>query len=915
MLALLAQAFCGRDDTSAAAEAATAIDPHVDLSELRVEFAGCEAGERGANTCVLNESSALTLWIEGERVSRIAAAGQDVVPVHAEAVDEGWRYHLVIPSGADELGVERDGAAAWSLRLLPPQPQRILDEIIATLPKQHAAGRSPRVEAVLVQLEAKLASMAPTEKIAALRLGTVLSWDLGRDGAPYGRRALAAALDSNDAARVLDTANLLLHMVDESSAEASWVLDVETLYATNVEDGIRLARWELDAAHHALHVGEAGKGIAHLRDAEARARRLGLRDEELIASARLGVELATHGREAERAAAISRFLVRVQQSTAESACPDAANLANAAASLAYAKLTGASEVDPEPLLRIAIAKFETDPILCKPENNPDWHDAHALARVNFVLAAVIDERWDAVQERLAWFDGHSLVGNRRNSVILSRAELALERGQVADARRHLRGVAEAQELVEWRHQVLRGRIEERSNNAAAALDAYLAAERVVDQLAQGAGVEPARDGATVGIHRGAALAIMLLARSGRDAEAAEIARVSRARTLRPVGVAARVAFLTQHQRQQWSDSMREYDAARDRIAEELTSAWSLPTDEREAMFRTHEPLRAQMRSAHERAFDILAAAKAPRHALGKPRADETWLVFHPAPTGWLGVALSVEGAKVRKIDLEPGSATSETLGHALLDPFDAELASGRAVKVLAMGALLDVAFHDLSWRGQSLIEHTPVSWTVDFAFAAASPPGVTARASALVVADPTTFASGVGRLPHAGEEAATVATALGQRGWSVESLLGEGATLPSVLEQLRSADWLHYAGHGLAETASAWDAALPLAGEAQLTVRDILTGGRVPQTVVLSGCNTAATRSAGLSLATAFVLAGSRAVVGSTTELVDADARAMSEALYRHLDVPDPRAWVRAAILDGRARGAAWTTSVRLWTP
>lgn len=905
---------CGRPAEADVAGAAPVAETKADPAPLHVEFAGCAGGERASNTCVLNDEAALTLWVAGAVRPRITAAGREVVPLRAEEVDDGWRCHVVVPKGADTLAVDREGSATWSLSLMPALPEPVLGTIIAKLPDQNAAGRGPKLEAALVDIEAKLASMSPTERVSALRLATVLTWDLGRDGAEYGRRALAAAIDSNDAARVLDTSNILQYMLDEGSAESSRALDLETLYAANVEDGIRLARWELDAAYHALHIGETGKGIRYLRAAEARARRLGLRDEELSALAKLSVVLATHGREVERAEAIARFLAKAQHSTEASACSDAANLANAAASFAYAKLTGASALDPEPILRLAIAKFETDPVRCKAEDNPDWHDAHALARVNYVLVAVVDERWDEVEQRLAWFDDRKLLGNRRNSVLLSRSQLALHRGDIADARRQLDAVREPQELVEWRHQVVLGRLEQRVKNDEAALLAYLAAEKVVDELSRGPGLETSRQGAALGIHAGAAHAIALLASAGRDVEAAEIARVSRARALRPVGVAARVASLTAEQRAQWLAAMADYDASRDRIATELTTAWSLPTDERDEMLRAHKPLRSKMQAAQERAFEILAKATETRNTLGRPAKGEAWLLFHPSATGWFGIALRDGSVTIRDVRLEAGTPSAAAMGRALLDPFDEELAVARSVKVLAMGELLDVAFHELPWRGKPLVEHLPVSWAVDVL----APPLTSAPEAgghALIVADPATFAAGVGRLPHAAEEADVVRAALLGRGWAVDVLAAERATLPGVLDVLGEARWLHYAGHGLAETASAWDAALPLAGEAQLTVRDILTGTSVPRTVVLSGCNTAATRAGGLSLATAFVLAGSRAVIGSTTELADADAREMSEALYRHAGASDDAAWVRAALLEGRASGARWTSSLRLWSP
>jgi hypothetical protein len=906
---------CGRQGEPEVAVGVTPAPevPVETVAPLRVEFGGCEGGERGTNTCVLPSDGLLALWVEGEGAPHVRVDGVDATPLDPVGVDGGLRFHVAVPKGANRLVVERDGVGEWSLGVSAAAPEPRLDAIIATLPDQNSAGRSPKLEVALERIERELPQMAPLERVSALRLATVLTWDLGRDGAAYGNRALTAAIESGDAARVVDTANILMYMLDEASAEASWVLDLESLYVANVEDGIRRARWEIDVANHANKVGEASRAIEYFRLAEARARRLGRRTEELAASAALSTVLGSHGRETERTAVVQRLLARVKVSNAETACWDASNVTDVAGSFVYAKLAGASTADPEPTLQLAIAKFESDPVRCKVGDNAAWQDAHALARANYVLSAVLDRRWDVVDERLRWFDSHPAEGNRHNSVMLSRAELALARGDLAAARRHVGAVVKPHELVAWRHQIVRGQIAERSGNTADALVSYRAAERIVDEMAAGAGLEPARDGATVGIHLGAANAIALLAMSGDPQQAATVARASRARALRPAGRAARLAVLSPDARRAWADAIRAYDSARDRIAKELTDAWSMPIDERAAMLRGHEKLRGELQAAHERAFEILATAKATKGAIHAPEPGALWLVFHPAARGWHGVALRAGGARVVTVDVA-ADAPMSTLGPALLESFDEEIAGATEIKILAMGRLLDVPFHEVLWRGKPLIVHVPVSWAVDIGHVADVVPR-SPSSHALIVADPATMTPGVGRLPHAAEEAKVVAAALSGRGLPVETLVAEQATLPTVLAQLGGATWLHYAGHGFSDTTSAWDAALPLAGEAQLTVRDILTGARVPSTVVLSGCRTAATNSGGLSLATAFVLAGSRAVVGSTSDLEDADARAMSAALYRHLEGGEGPGWVRAAILDGLTRDEAWTSSIRVWSP
>lgn len=877
----------------------------------RVEFAGCDGGERHAGTCVLGGAKTLSLWVDGEAPPRFLVDGAEVTPSVTSSIDGGWRSLLSIPAGAATLTVDVPGADRWSLRLLPSPATPALDRIVAALPDQNDPRRAPRLESALRDIEAGLATMGPFERAAALRLGTVLTWDLGHDAATFGRRALDAAIDLDDATIVLDLANLLKHMLEPGSIESSWILDLEALYASNVADGIMLVRWKTDLGLHALDIGDTGRGVEHLRAAITSARRLGLRDEELSAAARLTVVLGSHAREAERARAIEAFFAGMDDTPESVACLHAANLSNVAASFVYAKLSGGGGSDPEPILRSAIARFETDEVRCEPGNNTDWQHAHGLARANYALSAILDGRWDEAAERSRWFDGREVAPELRATIALNRAEVALARAEVATAAREIAGLTSDVELTRWREAIVRARIEEARGRRDAALAAYLGAEAIVDEMASAGGVVEG-GGTELGLHAGAAGAIALLVARGQTERAAQIARASRARSLRPVGRAARLASLSPGQRGEWAQAVAEYDALRQRIAAELTTAWALPADARRGMLREQESLRREMEAAHRRAFTILAARTPSTHVQGGPGPGELWLLNHPKQDGEFVLAITSAGTLVRTIDgLAPGEAPQRK-GERLLAPFDAEIALARSIKILAMGAAVDVPFHEVPWRGAPLVAHVPVGWAVDVGGA----PSDDRRGAALVVADPSSDAAGIGRLPMAREEAGAVAASLEALAFDVETLTGDAATVERVLAGLGTADWFHYAGHGLADAADAWDSALPLAGEARLTVRDILTVAHAPGTVVLSGCETAAVGAGGnLSLATAFVLAGSRRVVGAVDDLADEDALDMAATLYRFGRQGDVATAFRAAILDGRARGRAWTSVVRLWSP
>jgi hypothetical protein len=878
---------------------------------LEVEFAGCAGGEKRANTCMLGEERALSLWVKGEPAVVFVDATV-VKPTVTEEIDGGWRSTVRIPAGGKQLRVERGMATPWTLGLVERPPTPILDRIRKKLPEQNDPKRTPGAKRGLKAIEAQLGKMKPFERAEALRLATVLTWDVGRDGSGYGRRALAAAMEYGDPGVVLRVATILNHMVEEGSADANWITELETLYVENVAGADAIVAWQLDAAAYALTTGETGRGLELLRRAEAMARRLGMRAQELAAVASLAAGLGTYGLEAERVAALDRFIARSGASSVDSVCDDAIDMANTASSLVYARMTTDRALDADPLLQRTLAKFETDAIRCEPGRNADLRRAVAFTHANFVLAAVLAEDWKKVEKRLRWFDGRK-VGDIAPSVRLSRAQLALSRGDFAMARRHLPRTGDRRSLIEWRRAMVSGHIHEAAGERRAALAAFLTAERIADRMMTSVGVAEVRGGAALGLSRGAAHAIRLLVADGRAHEASAVARNSRVRALRPAGRIAQLANMTVSQRQAWSRALGEYEAARDKLAADLTRAWSVPADERVSIAREQTSLQETMRVAYARAFEVLENMEVPEKVQREPVPGDLWLVFHPGVEGWYGVASASSATVVRPIALPPEGGAPEAVSRALLEPFADEIAAATSISVLSMGPLLDVPFHELPWVGKPLIAHASVSWMADFDGARNVGP---VGARALVVGDPATHLAGIGRLPRARAEADAVSKALEARGFEVSVLLGAKATVAGVLGGIRDAGWFHYAGHGLSSSSDPWDSALPLAGEALLTARDIFALSEVPHTVVLSGCETAATPSGEVvSLATTFVLAGASTVIGATTDLADDDAADMAATLYRNIDAPDGATWFRAAVLDGRARGRAWTTGLRVWSP
>jgi CHAT domain-containing protein len=166
---------------------------------------------------------------------------------------------------------------------------------------------------------------------------------------------------------------------------------------------------------------------------------------------------------------------------------------------------------------------------------------------------------------------------------------------------------------------------------------------------------------------------------------------------------------------------------------------------------------------------------------------------------------------------------------------------------------------------------------------------------ALVVGDPAfeqTLFPGLGRLPHAETEARQVAAMY--PGASI--CLGDAASRSSVVAAIESVDVADIASHAVANERDSSLSAILLApgkdGDGLLYVRDIaaLRLKRAP-VVVLAGCHTATTgRNAASvgSLATAFLAAGARTVIGMLWNVDDDIAANASTALHGAMKRGEP---------------------------
>lgn len=332
------------------------------------------------------------------------------------------------------------------------------------------------------------------------------------------------------------------------------------------------------------------------------------------------------------------------------------------------------------------------------------------------------------------------------------------------------------------------------------------------------------------------------------------------------------------QQEAWS----EWLEAREQLQRELQKQAWLPQDEVEQHVPGLAEQRAQAEAALEKALALLGGPANEFEApLREPAPGELLLMWLPSEAGseWHGFA-QLDGSVFH--DRRAGEPHSADL----LAPFADAIFRATHITVLAEGAFARVDVHALPFRGAALLEHATVAYSLDL------PPDPQPSAAgplrALVAGDAGS------ELPHARHEIAEVANELGAHGWQVRVLAGAELRLGTWREATQGVQLFHYAGHARANAREAWQGQLPLAG-GPLSMADILELPRAPRAVVLSACEAAQAsdvlRGAGLSLAHAFIVAGSGAVVAPTRPVQDQRARQLARmltaALARGTDLPD----------------------------
>lgn len=865
-----------------------------------VLLVGCdemlEEGEAWA--CGLERSDTapvvVRVWVPPGSPPWIRVNGEAALPKIVRGIDGGTLIWVELPFGVETLSVERGDdflrpTERWTLAVRWRDPTReplSLDLEKAAMIAAYAEERweTCQQEATRVRASARAAGRGLTE-VRALQNGIMCSIDRGDLEAA---RALAVELEQ------------LPSTADEREVIRAYMSGFVLLEQGELREAIVALRRGLDLSErlamttrHAEHLSILSTALAELGDVDG-----------AVVAATAALDREAHP-----------YL---------EACEYAKMRINLAWVSMLGTEVGLAERVPDPAVELlrALEAFEGPQAACADETSA------ANVRLNLARTALLRRDHHEVQRWLARVaDPIERAGNMpmREELNLVRAQQWLATGDLDRARKVLERPSDVHALpldLQLGRWIVQGELAEREGDLDAAEASYrhahaLSLERV-GSLAHD-------DGRLRFIYDrlcGAQHLVSLLAGPRGDPESAFlVAREAAGREARLL--AARHRALHGSADDPALDAKRrEYLAVRDSLERRLEQRWDLRP-------ATRHDLRAQARPGERARLDALLGPVSPAGADGPLRPavpGELLLCYFPMPGGQrLGFAASVDGVRLAWLNVPPELVPSEgndpeawrgRWAAYLLEPFADAIEGAERIRVLPSFGLELLPFHALPWRGRPLLHHAAVEHAVDLP--GATVPELAGPARALVVGDPQ------GDLADARVEAETVADVLEQRDIEVEILLGPAASGMAVRDALVRADLLHYAGHAATAGSFGWESTLDLAAHGRLEIGDLFVLDHVPAQVVLTACRSAARasgpRERGTSLAEAFVLAGSRAVVAASIDLDATEVSSLGALVHRdpgHTGTRTLADAYRDAMLrwhDTTGITPTWE-ALRLWVP
>ncbi len=934
-------------------------------SSLAAAFVGCNEVRRGP-VCLIDDDVELRVWVPvlAREDVELQLDGQraDLTPTPSE---DGllWRFNLTGAHTRLTLDARTvTGPASFELQLARVDDESYAETRPPALQEAQAFIAEQRYDKDAAQAHIeRLDALLPTlsDEARAFALGRLARLHYRRDEPEralerYQQSTMLATrlgLTSRVREDALAAAYITTYIRPDHAAAHRW-LDLESTAAAGDPSNAAYAAYLRGLL--AVRVGEYELALRQYREAAYLARRLALETDERDVLQMWGVLLSELGRHEE---ARSRFARAAELTGDETpACARAELLTNTALSNMRAREAGAPADDPRPLL-LEVIELNAPGGACGNQESAD------RARLNLAQEAL--GRDDLAAARAAL--GHAVDAELANSSERRRrlellARLALQEGRPRDSLARwdeFTSEADADADLDrlrpadrWSRAFWRARALEAIGETEAALTAYARAEAELDAQLLDVAYDEGRESVALDHHRGARHYIDLLVREGRGEDALCAARLARARTTYPIDRGGRLAALSPEARRTWDERVQAYRRARARLDRARQDDWRLSSAElsRALARRRVETTRAQ--ELRNEALGLLSKAQAAPvrcQDLRPPGPGELLLMYHPVAEGWVGFAATTHEVIVARVArssdeleatlaqarIDPGSGA---LRDRLLTPFAAQLNQAERVRVLPLGTLLDVPFHALPWPSPDgareedpveddplrvgeplLLDHAPVAYAVDLP----RPPALEPREletpprHAVVLGDPRS------NLEHVLNEISEVDSILDDRRWSVELLHDADADSDTLRSAIARAAHLHYAGHGLSDGLAGAGSFVELA-DTQLSVGDILVLPRVPRSVVLAGCETGLTNThtlaGGMSVARAFLAAGSESVIAADHEIDDEVAATISVELYTALAEGDP--FDGPAILRRAQRAMRSSTSetsgwsdLRAWIP
>lgn len=850
---------------------------------VEVDVAGCDALLPPEPRCRPGDDGRLTLWLPATDNASLHLEGASLLD--RTSVQQGQRLQVEIEPGSPHLRLRVDDGAVrrgWELALVPSSKAPWVTE----MERLRAAGQDLEAEAFL-RRELQAADLPDERGTQLYRLAGLVR---RRGEAEPARQLLAESMAwFQDQKRYLEAVrsgtalSYWLHLDDLWSEERQVLDRLERAPSVSAEADFLL---HFFIGQLAFHTGDLRTTQRRLQAASQQAERLGL-DRFQHQAQQVLAQAWTRGGQWDRGEALFQRLAD-NVDTQSGDCEQAIFFNNLGWNRLLTREGGFEGPDPLPALRQA----EDLVGHCDDVDPGRGQRERANIATNLALAHLHAGDLDAAEAALQ--RARATFPHPERKVLLwwkeIDARLALQRGDTETALRHF---AEESELAAdgvyaraaWRAAVGTARTLWTSGRTSEALAAFQRAESLLDSEALSLPIGDDRSTFVARRQWASSLYLEALLEMSEDRLAMDTARRARSRILRSLWRGQRLAHLSAEDRAAWNDVMARYHTVRGELEDTLKDAWQLPGDQLQVLESRQAVLRAQLTTLLDQAFQIVATDLDRSHTLRPPDAQEALLVFHPAADGWLGFGQLGERILTASLQVQLGAPGSE-LSARLLSPFSELLDDAAAIRILPYGALRDIDFHALPYRGEPLVVHRRVVYGLDLPATDAAPPSL---GSALMVIDPND------NLPSTAQETIALEGALQRHAIeAVHWLRGSVADGDAVRRALPQVDLFHFAGHGEFD---GWESALLLADASRLQVADILALPQVPPRVILSGCETGRSGAEGLhrledaaGLGAAFLTAGSQEVIATQRPVEDDLAADLMSGLYAHWDLGDDAA-------------------------